>query len=90
MKLKTKKRIVMFIDYFEKQDDRMILNDSQMVQTTRKELEESLNQDAENGIKRQIQYVNKKPMENIQLGVLYILRTPKNSPDRVYTYQLNG
>ena len=88
MKINMKSKGILFISYFEKQDDKLVLNDELMVKITRKNFEESLEEDKRNGINHKIEYVNQKP-EKFNMGVIYILRTPKGRPDYIYTYHHN-
>lgn len=90
MKINMKSKGILFISYFEKQDDKLVKIDEKMIKITRKDFEQSINEDLGNGIKHKIEYVNEKPTEKINLGVLYILNTPKGRPDYIYTYQLGG
>lgn len=87
MKINMKSKGILFIDYFEKQDNILVKVDEIMTKIKRKDFERSLQEDKENGINHIIEYVNKKP-EKFQMGVIYILQTPKGRPDYIYTYQL--
>lgn len=87
MKINMKSKGILFIDYFEKQDDKLVKVDEVMVKIKRKDFEKSLQEDKDNGINHIIEYVNKKP-EKFQMGVIYILQTPNGRPDYIYTYQL--
>lgn len=83
-KLNVKSTCLLIISYYEKTEDGMIKIDEKIVKCRRKELEESLN-----GKNFSIEYVSEKP-EKIQLGAIYILKTPHGRPDHIYTHQLNG
>lgn len=83
-KLNVKSNCLLIISYYEKTEDGMIKIDEKIVKCRRRELEESLNEK-----NFSIEYVFEKP-EKIQLGVIYILKTPHGRPDRIYTHQLNG
>lgn len=87
MKINMKSKGILFIDYFEKQDNKLVKVDEVMVKIKRKDFEKSLQEDKDNGINHIIEYVNKKP-EKFQMGVIYILQTPNGRPDYIYTYQL--
>ena len=89
MKINMKSKGILFIDYFEKQDNKLVKVDEVMVKIKRKEFEKSLQEDKDNGINHIIEYVNKKP-EKFQMGVIYILQTPNGRPDYIYTYQVEG
>lgn len=84
-----KSKGILFIDYFEKQDNKLVKVDEVMVKIKRKDFEKSLQEDKDNGINHIIEYVNKKP-EKFQMGVIYILQTPNGRPDYIYTYQVEG
>lgn len=88
MHINMKSKGILFVEYFDKQDDKLIKVDEIMVKITRKNLEQSLQEDKENGFNHKIEYVNKKP-ENFQIGVIYILQTPRGRPDYIYSWQLN-
>lgn len=81
-KINMKSRGLMFITYYKKEDEKLVKVDEQMVRCKRKDIEESL---AANNMK--MEYVTARP-EKIQLGVLYILPTPKGRPDYIYTHQI--
>lgn len=89
MKINMKGKGILFIDYFEKQDNKLVKVDEVMVKIKRKDFEKSLQEDKDNGINHIIEYVNKKP-EKFQMGVIYILQTPNGRPDYIYTYQVEG
>lgn len=89
MKINMKSKGILFIDYFEKQDNKLVKVDEVMVKIKRKDFEKSLQEDKDNGINHIIEYVNKKP-EKFQMGVIYILQTPNGRPDYIYTYQVEG
>lgn len=89
MKINMKSKGILFIDYFEKQDNKLVKVDEVMVKIKRKDFEKSLQEDKDNGINHIIEYVNKKP-ERFQMGVIYILQTPNGRPDYIYTYQVEG
>ena len=89
MKINMKSKGILFIDYFEKQDNKLVKVDEVMVEIKRKDFEKSLQEDKDNGINHIIEYVNKKP-EKFQMGVIYILQTPNGRPDYIYTYQVEG
>lgn len=84
-RLNVKNRIIMFIEYYEKQDDKLVKVDSKMVRTTRRELERSLK---ETEVK--CEELTCRP-ESIQLGVLYLQKeTCVKGTSYIYTHQLNG
>ena len=89
MKINMKSKGILFIDYFEKQDNKLVKVDEVMVKIKRKDFEKSLQEDKDNGINHIVEYVNKKP-EKFQMGVIYILQTPNGRPDYIYTYQVEG
>lgn len=88
MRINMKSKGILFISYFEKQDDKLVKTDEKIVHITRKNFEQSIKEDLEKGIAHKIEYVNQKP-EKFNMGVIYILRTPKGRPDYIYTYQYN-
>lgn len=89
MKINMKGKGLLYINYFEKQDDKFIKVDEIMTKISKRNLEKSLEEDKENGINHIIEYVNEKPVK-FQFGVIYILKTPKGRPDYIYTNQING
>ena len=82
--LKMKSKAQMIISYYDKTDKGLLKTDEVILNCTRKSLEESLNE-----TKIKVEYVNEKPTK-FQMGVLYILETPKGQRTRVYTNQING
>ena len=88
MRINMKSKGILFISYFEKQDDKLVKVDEKMAHITRKNFEQSIKEDFEKGITHKIEYVTERP-EKINLGVIYILNTPKGRPDYLYTFQLN-
>lgn len=85
-KINMKNKGILFISYFEKKEDSLVLKDKIMIKITRKNFEQSLIEDKENGYNHKIEYVNEKP-EKFQMGTIYILKTPKGRPDYIYTHQ---
>ena len=81
--VKMKSKGQMIISYYDKTEKGLLKTDEQIINCTRKELEESL-KDA----KIKIEYVAEKPTK-FQMGVLYILETPKGQRTRIYTHQIN-
>ena len=80
--LNMKSKGLMFISYYEKDEDKMIKANEVIVKCKRKDLEDSIS-----GTKVPVEYVTARP-EKFQLGVIYILRTPAGRPDYIYTHQL--
>lgn len=80
--LNMKSKGLMFISYYEKDEDRMMKVDEVITKCKRKDLESSIS-----GTKVPVEYVTVRP-ERFQLGVIYILRTPAGRPDYIYTHQL--
>ena len=81
--VKMKSKGQMIISYYDKTEKGLLKTDEQIINCTRKELEESLKD-----IKIKIEYVAEKPTK-FQMGVLYILETPKGQRTRIYTHQIN-
>ena len=81
--VKMKSKGQMIISYYDKTEKGLLKTDEQIINCTRKELEESLKD-----TKRKIEYVAEKPTK-FQMGVLYILETPKGQRTRIYTHQIN-
>ena len=81
--VKMKSKGQMIISYFDKTEKGLLKTDEQIINCTRKELEESLKD-----TKIKIEYVAEKPTK-FQMGVLYILETPKGQRTRIYTHQIN-
>lgn len=77
-----KSKGLMFISYYEKNEDKMIKVDEVITKCKRKDLENSIT-----GTKVPVEYVSERP-ERFRLGVLYILKTPAGRPDYIYTHQL--
>ena len=80
--LNMKSKGLMFISYYEKDEDKMIKVDEVITKCKRKDLENSITE-----TKVPVEYVSERP-ERFRLGVLYILRTPAGRPDYIYTHQL--
>lgn len=80
--LNMKSKGLMFISYYEKDEDRMMKVDEVITKCKRKDLENSIT-----GTKVPVEYVTARP-ERFQLGVIYILQTPAGRPDYIYTHQL--
>lgn len=81
--VKMKSKGQMIISYFDKTEKGLLKTDEQIINCTRKELEESLKD-----TKIKIEYVAEKPTK-FQMGVLYILETPSGQRTRIYTHQIN-
>lgn len=81
--VKMKSKGQMIISYFDKTEKGLLKTDEQIINCTRKELEESLKD-----TKIKIEYVAEKPTK-FQMGVLYILETPNGQRTRIYTHQIN-
>ena len=81
--VKMKSKGQMIISYYDKTEKGLLKTDEQIINFTRKELEESLKD-----TKIKIEYVAEKPTK-FQMGVLYILETPKGQRTRIYTHQIN-
>lgn len=81
--LKMKSKAQMIISYYDKTEQGFIKTDEKIINCTRKELEESLKD-----TKIKTEYVAEKP-EKFQMGVLYVLETPKGQRTRIYTHQIN-
>lgn len=77
-----KSKGLMFISYYNKDEDKMIKVDEVIIKCKRKELENFVTE-----TEIPVEYVSKRP-ERFKLGVLYILRTPAGRPDYIYTHQL--
>lgn len=82
--LNMKSKGLMFISYYEKNEDKMIKVDEVITKCKRKDLENSIA-----GTKVSVEYVTARP-ERFQLGVIYILQTPAGRPDYIYTHQLKN
>ena len=82
IELNMKSKGLMFISYYEKDEDKMIKVDEVITKCKRKDLENSITE-----TKVPVEYVTARP-EIFKLGVLYILKTPAGSPDYIYTHQL--
>lgn len=80
--INMKSKGLMFINYYKKDEDKMIKTDEVITKCKRRELENLLT-----GTKIPVEYVSERP-ERFRLGVLYILRTPAGRPDYIYTHQL--
>lgn len=80
--LDMKSKGLMFISYYEKDEDKMVKVDEVITKCKRKDLENSIT-----GTKIPVEYVIARP-ERFQLGVIYILKTPAGRPDYIYTHQL--
>lgn len=88
MKLETRNKLILIIDYYKKDENDKFVYDGQVVdRVTRKDLTESFNEDLEKGIKHQLAYVNSRP-EEFQMGVFYILRNTCGKYDYVYVNQV--
>lgn len=77
-----KSKGLVFISYYNKDEDKMIKVDEVIIKCKRKELENFVTE-----TKLPVEYVSKRP-ERFRLGVLYILRTPAGRPDYIYIHQL--
>jgi hypothetical protein len=77
-----KSKGLMFISYYNKDEDKMIKVDEVITKCKRRELENLVT-----GRKIPVEYVSERP-ERFRFGVLYILRTPAGRPDYIYTHQL--
>ena len=75
IKLNMKSKGLMFISYYEKDEDKMIKVDEVITKCKRKDLENSITE-----TKVPVEYVTARP-EKFQLGALYILKTPAGRPD---------
>ena len=82
IELNMKSKGLMFISYYEKDEDKMIKVDEVITKCKRKDLENSITE-----TKVPVEYVTARP-EKFQLGVFYFLKTPAGRPDYIYTHQL--
>ena len=82
--VKMKSKGQMIVSYFNKTEKGLLKTDEQIINCTRKELEESLK-----NTKIKIEYATEKPTK-FQMGILYVLETPKGQRTRIYTNQINS
>ena len=82
IELNMKSKGLMFISYYEKDEDKMIKVDEVITKCKRKDLENSIT-----GTKVLVEHVTARP-ERSQLNTLYILRTPPRRPGYIYLHAI--
>ena len=80
IELNMKSKGLIFISYYEKDEDKMIKVDEVITKCKRKDLENSITE-----TKVPVEYVTARP-ERFQLNTLYILKTPSGRPDYIYLH----